>query len=166
MMKDDPVNFTPPIKVMKIRPEAKIPKAAYYGDACLDLAFAPADGKPVWIRPGETLKLETGLAFEIPVGWEGLVRSRSGLAAKEDILVLNSPGTVDSGYRGEIYIILHKAASVDVARFGGIGSNFKINPGDRLAQICFKTVYAPLLQEVKELGPATRGANGLGSTGV
>ncbi len=138
-----------------------MPKAAYYGDACLDLAFAPADGQPVTISPGQTLKLQTGLAMEIPTGWEGLVRSRSGLAAKNGILVLNSPGTIDSGYRGEIVIILHKTLNHD--------DNFltlEIKPGDRIAQLCFKPVYSPCLQEVKELGAAIRGAQGLGSSGV
>lgn len=158
---DEPINFTPPIKVKRLRPEAVMPKAAYYGDACLDLAYCPADGKRTWIKPGGTLKLGTGLAFEIPVGWEGLVRSRSGLAAKEDILVLNSPGTIDSGYRGEIIIILHKAHGGEFDH-----TTFEIKPGDRIAQICFKPVYAPCLQEVKELSPAVRGAQGLGSSGV
>lgn len=158
---ENPINYTPPIKVLRLRPAAVMPKAAYYGDACLDLAFAPADDRAVLIKPGETLKLETGLAMEIPTGWEGLVRSRSGLAAKQDILVLNSPGTIDSGYRGEIIIILHKTS-----KRSNNFDTFEIKPGDRIAQICFKPVYAPCLQEAKELSPAVRGAQGLGSSGV
>ena len=160
MMHDIPVQFTPPIKVMKLRPTAVIPRAANYGDACLDLVFAPEDGKAVWLHPGETLKLGTGLAFELPWGWEALVRSRSGLAVKNDVFVLNSPGTIDAGYRGEVVVILHMALDK------GWAPNLQINPGDRIAQVCFKPVYTPLLQEVKELNLSSRGVQGLGSSGV
>lgn len=155
---DEPLAFTPPIKIMKLRESAVIPKPAYPGDACLDLVFAPQDGREIQLWGGETLRLGTGLALEVPPGWEALVRSRSGLAANRDIFVLNSPGTIDSGYRGEVTVILHRA------RAGAGPAVFA--PGDRIAQICFKPVYVPLFQFVTELSPSPRGDQGLGSSGV
>lgn len=163
MTQDYVPTFTPPIKVKRLRADVQMPKAAYRGDACVDLRFAPEDGKAVYLKPGQTLRLQTGLAMEIPVGWEGLIRSRSGLAAKQDVFVLNSPGTVDENYRGEVIVILHKAAWA-----AGITwtPNLKIEPGDRIAQISFQPVYGALLQEAAELAPSARGTAGLGSSGV
>ncbi len=152
----DQVFFTPPIKIKRLRQAAVIPTAAKAGDACLDLVFAPDDEDDVTLHPGDTRTLETGLAIELPTGWEALVRSRSGLAAGRSVMVLNSPGTIDSGYRGEIKVILHNAGREPM----------KFAPGTRIAQICFKLVYVPRLQEVDELGDSARGTAGLGSTGV
>lgn len=149
--------LTPPIKIKKLRESAVIPTAAKPGDACLDLVFAPQDNQGVWLQMGETRIFETGLAIELPVGYEALVRSRSGLATK-GIFVLNAPGTIDEGYRGEIKVILHAV--------GQDGASFKFHPGDRIAQICFKPVYVPQFEEVTELSETQRGSGGLGSTGV
>ena len=111
---------------------------------------------PITLAPGKTAMVPTGLFFEIPEGYEIQVRPRSGLAAKNGVTVLNTPGTIDSDYRGEIKIILINLGDKD----------FVINSGDRVAQM----VIAPLIQAsfsiVDELSDTTRGSGGFGSTGV
>lgn len=111
---------------------------------------------PVTLEPGKSAVIPTGLFFEIPEGYEIQIRPRSGLAAKNGVTVLNTPGTIDSDYRGEIKIILINLGE----------KNFTINSGDRIAQ----TVVAPVTQAnftiAENLSQTERGAGGFGSTGV
>ncbi len=128
-------------------------KQAYDGDAGFDL---PALEGGV-IRSHATKVIDTGVRVALPPGWEGQVRSRSGLAARESLFVLNSPGTVDSGYRNTIKIILHNLGEWSVS----------YERGDRLAQLVFKRVPSVRLKFVESIDTNTdRGQAGLGSTGV
>ena len=133
---------------------AVIPEYKTVGAAGADL-YALVDS-PITLAPGKTAMVPTGLFFEIPEGYEIQVRPRSGLAAKNGVTVLNTPGTIDSDYRGEIKIILINLGDKD----------FVIKSGDRVAQM----VIAPLIQAsfsiVDELSDTTRGSGGFGSTGV
>lgn len=133
---------------------AIVPEYKTAGAAGADLyAFL---NSPVTLLPGKSAMIPTGLFFEIPEGYEIQVRPRSGLAAKNGVTVLNTPGTIDSDYRGEICIILINLGEKD----------FSVNNGDRIAQM----VIAPVIQAdfsiVNELSQTERGAGGFGSTGV
>jgi len=110
----------------------------------------------VVISSGEGAVIPTGLQMEIPLGYEGQVRTRSGLAASHGLTVLNSPGTVDCDYRGEVKVIL--------MNFGG--DAVTVDRGDRVAQLIIAPVTRVVVAEVEELGETTRGAGGFGSTGV
>lgn len=100
--------------------------------------------------------ITTGLRLEIPQGFEGQIRSRSGLALKEGIHVLNSPGTIDASYRGEIGVILHNVSS----------KMFAVEPGMRIAQLVFAPIVRVDLKQVSQLSKTERGASGYGSTGL
>jgi len=117
--------------------------------------MACVDG-PVEIEPGGSALIPTGYCLEIPSGYEGQVRPRSGLALERCVTVLNSPGTVDSDYRGEVGVILINHGSTP----------FTVNRGDRVAQIVFCKVCRPLLQESDDLDHTARGDGGFGHTGV
>ena len=137
---------------IKIQTEIPISKA-YIGDSGFDL---PVLGNGV-VPPGKTRIIGTGVFIELEPGLEGQVRSRSGLAAKHSVHILNSPGTVDSDYRGEIKLILHNS--------GRMG--FKYERGDRLAQLVVQRVPLVTLKFVESINSNTdRGVAGLGSTGV
>jgi dUTP pyrophosphatase len=131
-----------------------LPSGASSGSSGLDLR-ACIDS-PVEIGPGESALVPTGFCLEIPPGYEGQVRPRSGLALEQCVTVLNSPGTVDSDYRGEVGVILvnHGPKSFTVCR------------GDRIAQIVFCRVCTPLLEESDDLGHTARGGGGFGHSGV
>lgn len=124
------------------------------GAAGMDLHAALAE--PVVIPPRGRAMIPTGLSFAIPHGWEGQVRPRSGLAAKQGVTVLNAPGTIDSDYRGEVGVVLvnHGAEPVTIA------------PKDRIAQIVFARYEVAAIEEVTELDATGRGAGGYGSTGA
>ena len=109
----------------------------------------------VIIGPLERILITTGLFIELPAGFEAQVRTRSGMALKKGLSVLNSPGTIDADYRGEIGVILVNISNEDQ----------KINDGDRIAQLIITAVKQPKLIEVKELNKTTRGTGGFGSTG-
>lgn len=128
-----------------------LPTYATHGAAGMDLRAA----ENITVGEGRTEIIRTGLAVEIPDGWELQVRSRSGLAA-HDISVLNSPGTIDSDYRGEIMVIV---------RNHSMFSGFHIFRGDRIAQLILAPVTRAEPIEVEELSETERGENGLGSTG-
>ncbi|MDI1345054.1 MAG: dUTP diphosphatase [Pseudolabrys sp.] len=123
--------------------------------AGLDLIAAVAAGSPIAIAPGARALVPTGIAIALPAGFEAQVRPRSGLAAKHGLTVLNSPGTIDADYRGEIQVILinHGAESVEVAR------------GMRIAQLVVATVTRAAFMETVSLDETTRGGGGFGSTG-
>lgn len=111
---------------------------------------------PVTIRPLERALIPTGLFLEIPSGYEGQVRPRSGLALKQGLTVLNSPGTIDADYRGEVKVILINLGS----------EPFVINAGDRIAQIVFSPVAKASFIQKEELEISERGSGGFGSTGI
>jgi dUTP pyrophosphatase len=111
--------------------------------------------EPIILKPGEVKLVPTNLSVEIPAGFEIQVRPRSGLAAKQSIGILNSPGTIDSDYRGEIKIMLINFGKKD----------FITKPGERIAQLIVSRVYNAQLTEVKELNNTTRGEGGFGHTG-
>ena len=128
------------------------PAYAHEGDAGADL-FAAAD---VEIPPGQRVLVGTGVAIALPPGYVGLVHPRSGLAARLGVTVLNAPGTVDSGYRGEILVNLINHDPVTIAR---------IARGDRIAQLVVQRVERADFYEVEELPDSSRGSGGHGSTG-
>lgn len=131
--------------------ENPLPKYARQGDAGMDICAAEDD----FLAPFNWKAVSTGLFVEIPEGYEIQIRSRSGLAFKYGVSVLNSPGTIDSGYRGEIKVILKNS---DHRRYN-------IQKGERIAQMVVAPVTAAFLTEVSELSDTERGEGGLGSTG-
>lgn len=142
----------PPLEVLKLQPAAVLPVRGSAGASCFDLCAVEGGVLP----PGERRIVKTGLSMAVPPGFEIQVRSRSGLAAKRGIFVLNSPGTVDSDYRGEVGVIL-----------ANLGTTvFEYAAGDRIAQMAVCPVVMSALVEVKELSDTQRGAGGFGSTGV
>ena len=133
---------------------AALPLYATEGAAAADIsAFVPA---PVTLHPGEQAAIPTGLSFEIPQGYEVQVRPRSGLALRSGITVLNSPGTIDSDYRGEVSVILMNLS----------GEDYTIFPGDRIAQIIPAPAVRLPFVKADALSPTARGEGGFGSTGV
>lgn len=139
------------LKIKKIHPDAVIPKYANYGDAGLDL-FSIEDHV---INPGDHLLVKTGLQMELPMGFEAQIRPKSGLALKNRITVLNSPATIDSGYRGELGIIIINHGDED----------FEIKKGEKIAQMVIAKHEIAEIMEVEELFPSQRGTGGFGSTG-
>lgn len=145
------------LKIKRISEDfASIPLPSYatQGSAGMDLCAALKD--PYTIRKGSVALIPTNLSVEIPYGYELQVRPRSGLAAKHGIGVLNSPGTIDSDYRGEIKIILFNFGSED----------FIINSGDRIAQMVLAKVYTAKIEESEDLSETKRGNGGFGHTGL
>ena len=133
--------------------DVPLPSRASAGAAGLDVCAAV--GEPLVLRPGERAAVPTGLAVEIPDGYEIQVRPRSGLALKHGITCVNSPGTIDSDYRGEIRVIL-----------GNFGSEpHAIRRGDRIAQLVVASVVRAEVELAEELPPTGRGDGGFGSTG-
>lgn len=172
------MNLPPPIlRIKRLRPSAKIPQYATPGSAGMDL-YADLHGMSEMVRwrdervvlaggkvdsrltyglaPGEKVLIPCGFACEIPPGYEGSCRSRSGLALKKGLVVLNSPGTVDSDYRGEMGALLFNTSKEVVY----------IEDGDRIAQLVITPVVQPIIEEVSNLSDTTRGSGGFGSTGT
>ena len=143
----------PRVRFQKLRPGALTPRYMSAGAAGLDLAAAP-DG-PIEIAPGGRAAVPTGLAFEIPPGFEGQVRPRSGLARKLGITLPNAPGTIDSDYRGEVLVLLMNLGA----------EPFVVKPGDRIAQLVIAPVVTAELEEAASLGDTVRGDGGFGHTG-
>ena len=134
--------------------ENELPQYATAGAAGMDIrAFLP---EPVTLKSLERYLIPTGLYFEIPEGFEAQVRPRSGLAIKHGITVLNSPGTIDSDYRGEVKVILINLSD----------QNQTINNGERIAQVIFSKVERASLALVNQLEQSSRGEGGFGHTGV
>ena len=150
--------MTPKIKITRLAHNADLPLPAYESAlaAGMDLrAAVPADA-PMILKPMQREMVPTGLAFALPPGFEGQVRPRSGLAAKAGITCLNSPGTVDADYRGEVKVILINLGEED----------FTIRRGDRIAQLVIAPVIQAAWDEVESLDETARGAGGFGSTGA
>ena len=145
------------VKVMRLPHAADLPLPVYQSAlaAGLDLVAAVPADKPVTLAPGQRAMIPTGLAIALPAGTEAQVRPRSGLAAKNGVSVLNTPGTVDADYRGEIQVIL--------VNFGT--ESFRVDRGLRIAQLVIVPVLRAKLTEVKSLNETVRGAGGFGSTG-
>ena len=141
------------IEIQLLDPDIEIPSYAKPGDAGLDLR-SRVDMK---LEPGMRALVPTGLAIAIPEGYVGLVHPRSGLAIKNGISMVNTPGTIDSGYRGEIAVILINHDREET---------FEIKRGDRIAQLVIQQVENAELVAVQELPTSQRGAGGFGSSGV
>jgi dUTP pyrophosphatase len=149
--------MTPTIPLKRLPHAEGIPLPAYEtpGAAGMDLRAAVAEDAPITLKPGARDMVPTGLSIAVPAGYECQVRPRSGLAAKAGITCLNSPGTVDSDYRGELKVILINHGPED----------FVIRRGDRIAQIVIAPVARADWTEVEDLDETSRGAGGFGSTG-
>lgn len=140
------------LKILKLDSSAISPHYAHPGDAGLDL-FAIAESE---ILPGESKLIKTGIAIELPVGVEAQIRPRSGLALKHSITVLNTPGTIDTGYRGEIGVIL-----INHGR-----TKFQVVKGMKIAQMVIASFIQAEISVVEKLSDSRRGSGGFGSTGV
>jgi dUTP pyrophosphatase len=139
------------LPIQRLREEAVVPARAYAGDAGLDLAAC----ERAELGPGERAVVGTGLAVAIPNGYAGFVQPRSGLAARHGISVVNAPGLIDSGYRGEVRVVLLNTDRAEA---------FVIEPGMRIAQLVVLPVPALELVEVDELPESERGVRGFGSS--
>jgi len=143
------------VKVLfkRLNPKAQIPKYKTHGSSGLDLMALIES--PIKIKPQESALISTGISIAIPQDTEIQIRPRSGLAAKSNISVLNTPGTIDSDYRGEIKVIL----------FNHGNEEFTVNNNDRIAQMVLMPVLKVDFEEVKDLPETMRGSGGFGSTG-
>ena len=141
------------VLIKKLNPKAELPKYKTEGSSGMDLMALIE--KPIKIKPQSSVLISTGLSIAIPEDTEVQIRPRSGLAAKSSISVLNTPGTIDSDYRGEIKIIL----------FNHGKEEFTVNNMDRIAQMILMPVLKVELEEVEELPKSVRGSGGFGSTG-
>ena len=141
------------VLIKKLNPKAELPKYKTEGSSGMDLMALIE--KPIKIKPQSSVLISTGLSIAIPEDTEVQIRPRSGLAAKSSISVLNTPGTIDSDYRGEIKIIL----------FNHGKEEFTINNKDRIAQMILMPVLKAEFEEVEELPKTIRGSGGFGSTG-
>ena len=139
--------------VRRLHPDAQMPAGAYDGDAGLDLASV----EEVVLGPGERLTVATGLAVAIPAGHAGFVQPRSGLAARHGITVVNSPGLIDEGYRGELKVVLLNTDPDEP---------FHIRPGDRIAQLVVLALPRITVTEADDLPPSERAERGFGSSTV
>ena len=141
------------VLIKKLNPAVKLPKYKTSGASGVDLSAFIKEA--IDLKPKESILIPTGLSVAFSEDFEIQIRPRSGLAAKNNISVLNTPGTIDSDYRGEIKVIIYNHGSV----------NFLINNGDRVAQMILAPVLKMELEEVNNLPESIRGKNGFGSTG-
>jgi len=150
----------PTVKFKRLTPTAILPKRATDGAACYDL-FSDS---VVYLDDMRTLKvINTGIGIELPPGYAGMVCSRSGLAAKDGIFVLNAPGIIDEDYRGELKVIM---ALLPYTPQWPSDRLFEVKPGMRIAQLLITHVPQLAVEEVTEFSTTARGDGGLGSTGV
>lgn len=140
------------VKIQKITDDAKLPIYAHEGDAGMDVY----SNEDCVLKPGERKLVGTGVRIAVPAGHECQVRPKSGLAVKHGISVVNTPGTIDSGYRGEVKVIMINLGQED----------YKVEKGSKIAQLVFNKVESAELEEVKELDETTRNEGGFGSTGI
>ncbi len=140
------------IKIQKINNDAVVPHYVHKGDAGMDLYSV----EEVILAAGERKLIGTGLKFEIPMGFELQVRPKSGLAANFGVTVLNTPGTVDSGYRGEVKVILYNSSK----------NEYQVKKGEKIAQAVIAKYEEAEIEEVAELSETSRGDGGFGSTGL
>ena len=140
------------IKIKKIHPDAIIPRYVHPGDAGMDLFSC----ENYVLKPSERKLFGTGLKVELPEGYEMQIRPKSGLALKHGITVLNTPGTIDSGYRGEIGVILINHSN----------ENYEINSKEKISQAVISRIKRAEIIEVDEIDETSRGEEGFGSTGL
>jgi dUTP pyrophosphatase len=143
----------PRVLIKKLRPDARVPRYMTEHAAGLDLSAAIDEA--IVVAPGERAAISTGLAFELPPGYEGQVRPRSGLAREHGITLVNSPGTLDADYRNALVVLVINHGTAPV----------RIEPGQRIAQLVVAPVVQAELVEVDELSTTVRGTGGFGSTG-
>ncbi|MGI9439485.1 MAG: dUTP diphosphatase [Parvibaculales bacterium] len=144
------------IKILPHGKELDLPRYETAGAAGMDLSAAIAEGETLTLAPNTHTLVPTGLIMAIPSGYEAQIRPRSGLANKFGVSVLNTPGTIDSDYRGEVQVML--------INFGA--QDFTIKRGDRIAQMIIAPIVQAQLQQVETLDETARGAGGFGSTGT
>ena len=142
-----------PLRVQRLDPAAKLPSRAHDDDAGYDLHAL----EPATLAAGERAAIRTGIAIELPPGHAGLVLPRSGLAARHGIAIVNAPGLIDAGYRGELKVLL---LNTDPS------ATFEIAAGDRIAQLVIVAVATPRVVEADQLAATARGAGGFGTSGV
>lgn len=147
------MNDTPDVLVTRIDPQAPLPQYAHPGDAGADLVTT-VDAE---LAPGERVLLPTGIALALPDGYAAFVHPRSGLAARYGVSLVNAPGTVDAGYRGEIQVSVINLDPRETVRF---------RRGDRIAQLVIQRVARARFHEVERLPGSHRGSGGFGSTGT
>ena len=140
------------LKIQRIHPNAKLPEYAHPGDAGLDLFSV----EETVIQPGESKLIGTGIMIELPENTEAQIRPRSGLALKNQITVLNSPGTIDHGYRGQVGVILINHGT----------KPFTVESGMKIAQMVIAPVMSVKIVDTKDLTETKRGEGGFGSTGI
>lgn len=140
------------LRVVRLDPRATLPTRAYAHDAGLDLYAL----EPMTLLPGERVSVRTGVAVEIPEGCAGLVLPRSGLAARHGIALVNAPGLIDAGYRGELRVLLLNTDRSEAWTFAA---------GDRVAQLVLIAPAAAEVEEVEQLADSERGVGGFGSSG-
>jgi dUTP pyrophosphatase len=140
------------LPILRLKDEAVLPKRAHEGDAGLDLHACEG----AHIGPGERWSVGTGVGVEVPEGHAGLVLPRSGLARDHGIALVNAPGLIDSGYRGELRVLL---LNTDPAE------TFRVEAGDRIAQLVLTPIATPEPVEAAELSQSVRGEGGFGSSG-
>jgi dUTP pyrophosphatase len=141
-----------PVAVLRLDPELPLPAYAHPGDAGADLMTAV----DVTLGPGERALVPTGISIAFPEGYVALVHPRSGLAARHGLSVVNTPGTIDAGYRGEVKVLLINHDPTEPV---------ELKRGDRIAQLVFQRVEQAVLTEVEALPESVRGSGGYGSTG-
>lgn len=146
--------MNPVIKVQRLR-QNSLPLPSYQSALAAGMDLAADLAAPLWLAPLERAAVPTGLALEIPAGFEGQVRPRSGRALAEGLTLVNSPGTVDADYRGEVKVLL-----VNLGR-----EPIVVQPGDRIAQLVIAPVARAEVVEVAGLEPSSRGGGGFGHTG-
>jgi dUTP pyrophosphatase len=142
-----------PLRFKQLDPRAVLPARGHDSDAGLDLSCI----EPFELAPGERASIRTGLGVEIPDGFGGLILPRSGLARRHGIALVNAPGLIDAGYRGELEVLL---INTDTA------SRFTAEAGDRIAQLMIVAFYPGVAQWTEELSTSSRGEGGFGSTGT
>ncbi len=138
------------VNVMKLTPDAIMPSKGTPGSACYDIAV----NRRYLFAPGEAHKMTTGLVFEIPKNFEMEIRPRSGWASKQ-LILMNSPGTLDSDYRGELFALMINLSN----------KNIEVRKGDRVVQVKINVVEKIFFEEVEDISSTERGSNGFGSTG-
>ena len=143
------------LQIKRIRPESRLELPRYMTDAAAGLDLCADLDANLVLQPGERALIPTGFAIALPVGYEAQIRPRSGLALKHGIALVNSPGTIDSDYRGEIGVILINHGQ----------EPFVVKPGERIAQMVIARFSHALLAEVADLNETARGAGGFGHTG-
>jgi dUTP pyrophosphatase len=146
------VSDSVPIEILRLDPDLPLPSYAHPGDAGADL-YARED---VTLKPGERALVPTGIALALPAGYVALVHPRSGLAHRSGLSIVNAPGTIDAGYRGEIQVCL---VNLDPA------TPIELRRGDRIAQLVIQRFETAAFVEVEDLPASARGAGGYGSTG-